>query len=185
MDAYMCRVLAQPLAFHSSKSLVEDMLPAEAWRHFQAVGAAHPPDQDANAALELVTRELELLLEQPQRRNGVWSSSDGSGGNCGGCSKRSITANDSRAIRTLLVAESDVGRLIGKKGSKIEQLRAYSGAQLELLSLAESHTRGGSTDDTKGVLRIEAPDRATLDRVCALIEGYGRSKVRRQAASQR
>ena len=65
------------------KALVEDMLPAEAWRHFQAVGAAHPPDQDANAALELVTRELELLLEQPQRRIGVWSSSDGSGGNCG------------------------------------------------------------------------------------------------------
>jgi uncharacterized protein (DUF1810 family) len=151
------------------KALVEDMLPAEAWRHFQAVGAAHPPDQDANAALELVTRELELLLEQPQRRIGVWSSSDGSGGNRGGCSKRPITANDSRAIRTLLVAESDVGRLIGKKGSKIELLRADSGAQLELLSLAESHTRGGSTDDTKRVLRIEAPDWATLDRACALI----------------
>ena len=151
------------------KALVEDMLPAEAWRHFQAVGAAHPPDQDANAALELVTRELELLLEQPQRRIGVWSSSDGSGGNRGGCSKRPITANDSRAIRTLLVAESDVGRLIGKKGSKIEQLRADSGAQLELLSLAESHTRGGGTDDTKRVLRIEAPDWVTLDRACALI----------------
>ncbi len=58
---------------------------------------------------------------------------------------------------------------MGKKGSKIEQLRADSGAQLELLSLAESHTRGGSTDDTKGVLRIEAPDWATLDRECALI----------------
>ncbi len=34
------RVLAHALAFHGSKSLVEDMLPAEAWRHFQAVGAA-------------------------------------------------------------------------------------------------------------------------------------------------
>jgi len=67
------------------------------------------------------------------------------------------------------VAESDVGRLIGKKGSKIEQLRAESGAQLELLEPAESQKWGGSTDFTKRVLRITAPDRATLERARELV----------------
>ena len=74
--------------------------------------------------------------EQPERPIGVWSGSEGSGGTRGGSSNRPITANGPLAVRTVLVAESDVGRLIGKKGSKIEQLRADSGAQLELLSRA-------------------------------------------------
>jgi predicted RNA-binding protein YlqC (UPF0109 family) len=69
----------------------------------------------------------------------------------------------------LLVAESEVGRLIGKKGSKIKQLRTESGAQLELLEPAESQKLGLSTDFTKQVLRITAPDRATLERACELV----------------
>ena len=51
----------------------------------------------------------------------------------------------------------------------------HTGAQLELLSaeasLAESREWGGSTDFAKRMLRIAAPDRATLDRACELVRG--------------
>ena len=73
----------------------------------------------------------------------------------------------------LLVAESDVGRLLGKKGAKIEQLRADSRAQLKLLSPAESHklvaALRGEAKESMRVLRIAAPDKATVARACALV----------------
>ena len=51
----------------------------------------------------------------------------------------------------------------------------HTGAQLELLSaeasLAESREWGGSTDFEKRMLRIAAPDRATLDHACELVRG--------------
>ena len=51
----------------------------------------------------------------------------------------------------------------------------HTGAQLELLSaeasLAESREWGGSTDFAKRMLRIAAPDRATLDHACELVRG--------------
>ena len=100
----------------------------------------------------------------------VQGNGGGGRGTRGGGSNRPITANSSQVFQTeLLVAESEVGRLIGKKGSKIKQLRKESGAELELLEPAESQKLGLSTDFTKRVLRITAPDRATLERACELV----------------
>ena len=155
------------------------MLPSDEWAGFQADGQAHPPDKDAKAALALVKRELQLLAEQPGRPIGMWDSSmamaataqpgSAAAGAHGG--SRPPAGEDSAMV--LLVAESDVGRLLGKKGAKIAQLRAESGAQLKLLSPAESHELvvgvRGSADETKRVLRVVAHDRLTLDRACAVV----------------
>ena len=167
------------------RALVQSMLPADEWAGFQADGQAHPPDKDAKAALALVKRELQLLAEQPDRLIGMWDSSmamaataqpgsavagaHGAHGANGGI--RPLAGEDSAMV--LLVAESDVGRLLGKKGAKIAQLRAESGAQLKLLSPAESQELvvgvRGSAEETKRVLRVVAHDRPTLDRACALV----------------
>jgi uncharacterized protein (DUF1810 family) len=175
------------------RALVRAILPPEGWVDFQADGAVHPPDKDAegtritrshprpsappspnpptlaadaacvsawSAVLDLVTNELQQLLFDPCRRVGTWNPPAGD-------------AQGEELCMVLLVAESDVGRLLGKRGAKIEQLRAQSGAKLKLLSIAESQELvfgvKGSADNAKRVLRITAPDKVTVERARTLV----------------
>ena len=84
---------------------------------------------DARAPLQLVLRELGLLVADPGRAVGVWSggavaASAGAGG--------AEAAGPAGASRSFRVAESDVGKVIGKGGSAIKALRQLSGAAVTL-----------------------------------------------------
>ena len=93
------------------KDLVAEML-AEVgdWADFQK--GAHGALRDAEAALALVLRELRLLVEQRGHRVGTWSGGE--------------------RCKRYRVLESDAGKIIGRQGAKINELRAKSGAEVKL-----------------------------------------------------
>ena len=95
----------------------------------------HPPDQDADAALELVRRELSLLLEQPERPIGVWSGSEGSGGTRGGSVAQQALICLERMNAATLADPSTVEALQSLRG---EAIRGWS--CMRMASMAPPNT---------------------------------------------
>ena len=109
----------------SLRSLVGALLP-QSWGGFQV--GSHSPADDANAALQLVVRELQLLASDGGRAVGAWTPLDAD-----------ATAAPA-ALAKLLIPESEVGRLIGKGGKQINSIRQLTGCTLSLAARVEGAT---------------------------------------------
>ena len=109
----------------SLRSLVGALLPLS-WGGFQA--GSHSPADDANAALQLVVRELQLLASDGGRAVGAWTPLD-------------ADAPATPAVQAkLLIPESEVGRLLGKGGKQINSIRQLTGCTLSLAARVEGAT---------------------------------------------
>ena len=104
------------------RALVGSMLPKQEWEHFQ--DGIHSPMVDAEAALQLVLREVRLLMGEPGRTIGRWDGEK--------CANPKRVAQPGDAEHRLLVPESEVGRLLGKAGAHINGIRQTTTAHIVL-----------------------------------------------------
>lgn len=126
------------------KALVKAFLwpiDAERWAGFQET--SHAPADDASAALLLVARELQLCGANPTR---PLCAEDASG--------RPRAAAEPMVETRWRVAEEHIGRLLGKQGATINQLREASGAGITLAS------KGPGASPAPRCLTIRGPEAA-------------------------
>ena len=128
-----------------------DFLPRDSrWEHFQEEGAVHEPTLDAEAALQVVLRELRLLRASPGRAL------------CGGLALGPAPPKPGEVEQRYTVKAANVGALIGRQGATIKSIIASSGARLDLASLdaASPHAprllvvRGQSSECAAALLLI-------------------------------
>ena len=128
-----------------------DFLPRDSrWEHFQEEGAVHEPTLDAEAALQVVLRELRLLRASPGRAL------------CGGLALGPAPPKPGEVEQRYAVKAANVGALIGRQGATIKSIIASSGARLDLASLdaASPHAprllvvRGQSSECAAALLLI-------------------------------
>ena len=132
------------------RALVAAFLEGPRWAHFQEEGAVHEPTLDAEAALQVVLRELRLLRASPGRAL------------CGGLALGPAPPKPGEVEQRYAVKAANVGALIGRQGATIKSIIASSGARLDLASLdaASPHAprllvvRGQSSECAAALLLI-------------------------------